>query len=98
MHRIDSKNVLTDEQGRNLFTGGNPHKPEKDEATWLSADWLNAVQEELCSFIESQGLELSKDNHNGLGLAVQKAVQNALIPVNEQLRKLSEEIYGGKKP
>ncbi|MCB9229181.1 MAG: hypothetical protein H6618_06175 [Deltaproteobacteria bacterium] len=93
MHRIDGKNAITDERGRQLFTGGNPHKPEVDEATWLSADWLNSVQEELCGFIESQDIPLAKDNNSGLQKAIATAIEAALGPERERIDKILEELW-----
>ena len=54
MFRIDSEGATE----ANLFTEGNP--ATSVPATVVSADWLNSVQEEICQFIENQGLTLAK--------------------------------------
>ena len=54
MHRIDSPGATAG----NLFTEGNPSL--SIPATEVSDDWLNDVQEELCNFIENQGVTLVK--------------------------------------
>ena len=48
MHRIESDNVDRDSQGRNQFKNGPP-------GTTINADFMNAVQEELCNAIEGFG-------------------------------------------
>lgn len=54
MFRIDSEGATLD----NKFTEGDPQLGVP--ATVVSADWLNAVQEELAGFVEYNGLVLSK--------------------------------------
>ena len=93
MHRIDTKNYVTDEQGRRLFTDGDPHKPAEEVSTWIDANWLNAVQEELCGFIEEH-VELSHGNNTGLARAIEKVIEDKLAPLKKQIDLIWEEIAG----
>lgn len=54
MFRIDSEGATLD----NKYTEGDPSLGVP--ATVVSADWLNAVQEEMSGFIEYNGLALNK--------------------------------------
>lgn len=60
MHRIDSSSATIDHK----FTEGDPTVPV--EATTVTADWLNAVQGELVTVIESAGLVLDKADNGQL--------------------------------
>ena len=64
MFRIDSEGATLD----NKFTEGDPSLGVP--ATVVSADWLNAVQEELSGFIEYNGLTLNKANSGQLQAAL----------------------------
>lgn len=68
MHRIDSPGATAG----NLFTEGNPSL--SIPATEVSDDWLNDVQEELATVIETAGITLQKGTQNQLLNAI-----NALI-------------------
>lgn len=92
MHRIDTKNYVTDEQGRRLFTDGDPHKPAEEVSTRIDASWLNAVQEEICRFLESQKVELKEGDYSGVEQAVEKMIENKLTPIKTQLDLIWEEI------
>jgi hypothetical protein len=60
MHRIDG-----DSHDSNMFTEGNPGLGE--QATQVTADWANAVQEEICNAIEiAGGAVLSKPDNTQL--------------------------------
>jgi len=59
--------------GKRLFRNGEPHGPEKLPATQLDALWFNSVQEELCNFIEKEGLILDEGNKEQLKEAVYSA-------------------------
>ena len=78
MHRIDTKNYVTDEQGRRLFTDGDPHKPAEEVSTWIDADWCNGLQESICRFIESKGIQLTKGDYQSLTEAIDKSIEQAL--------------------
>lgn len=64
MHRVDSFGATLDEK----FTEGDPIN--SIPATVVSADWLNAIQEEIANTIEDAGLTLSKPNNNQLTAAI----------------------------
>lgn len=56
----------------NLWVGGNPF--QSIPGTVISPDWLNAVQEELVGFVESEMLVASKLDSGQVRQAVAKAV------------------------
>lgn len=64
MHRIDAPDATPDHK----FTEGNPTVPI--QATTVTDDWLNAVQEELAHAIESSGAALDKRNNTQLTTAI----------------------------
>ena len=64
MHRIDVSTATED----NKFTEGDPVTGV--EATDVSDDWLNDVQENLCKFIENAGFALAKGNYDQLTNAI----------------------------
>lgn len=66
MHRIDGANATID----NKFTLGNPGAGIP--ATTVTADILNAFQEELCKVIETAGLILNKADNTQLFQAMQR--------------------------
>lgn len=68
MHRIDTPDATPDHR----FTEGDPTIPLP--ATMVSADWLNAVQEELSGVIEGAGLTLDKVSHDQLKAAITKMI------------------------
>jgi hypothetical protein len=59
MKRIDSVNAQHDKfgPGKNGFQGGNPDTGA--EATALTPDWCDALQEEICNVIEAAGIALN---------------------------------------
>jgi len=69
MDRINSDGII-EVEGKRLFTDGDPHAEEASEGTAINAQFLNGVQEEICGFIESQGINLSHEQSNQLSLAV----------------------------
>ncbi len=78
MFRIDSQGTVPalpapDAPGQlaGFFSKGNPAVGQK--ATVVSADWANAMQEEICYVIEQAGLQLNqqgKNNHVQLHAAI----------------------------
>lgn len=76
MHRIDDPAAVTSlpqpaQQGTpGFFTGGNPASGQA--ATVVSADYMNAVQEEICYVIEAAGIVLSKVDRTQLYQALQR--------------------------
>ena len=71
MHRIDTSTATPD----NKFTEGDPAVPVA--ATTVSAEWLNAVQEELVAVITGAGLELKKSDNGQLWQAIGQLITNA---------------------
>lgn len=51
MHRTEGANAIIDSNDHQVFTGGPP-------PTAITAAWLNAVQEEICTVIENAGIQL----------------------------------------
>ena len=75
MHRIDSFGATQD----NRFTEGDPVVPVPP--TQVSADWLNAVQEEISHVVEGAGVSLDKQDNSQLLAAVNALVQaGTLVP------------------
>ncbi|HEL3750019.1 TPA: hypothetical protein UMV35_002316 [Stenotrophomonas maltophilia] len=68
MHRIDTATAAAG----GAFTEGNPTIGVP--ATVVSADWLNAVQEEICRVVEGAGLTLHKSERDQLWQAIQRLV------------------------
>lgn len=64
MHRIDTTTATLD----NKFTSGNPSTAVP--ATVVSADWLNAVQEEIAAVILGAGITLNKPDNTQLLAAI----------------------------
>lgn len=66
MHRIDTPSRQKDKfgAGKDGFTAGNPQTGT--QATQVSPEILDALQEELCSVIEAAGISLSKVNNTQL--------------------------------
>lgn len=63
MHRIDGPGATSG----NLFTEGNPFAvPAAIDATVVTADWLNDVQEEIVGIILAAGSPLQKGNQSQL--------------------------------
>lgn len=71
MHRIDTATATPDHK----FTEGDPAVPVA--ATTVSAEWLNAVQEELVAVITGAGLELQKSDNGQLWQAISQLITNA---------------------
>ena len=71
MHRIDTSTATPDHK----FTEGDPAVPVA--ATTVSAEWLNAVQEELVAVITGAGLELKKSDNGQLWQAISQLITNA---------------------
>lgn len=68
MHRTEGSNFGTDDAGNNVFKE-TPLPPST-----IGADWLNAVQEEICNAITASGQEIktaaTDTAHNQLALAI----------------------------
>lgn len=103
MHRIDTldqkgkPSYKVDEEGRQLFRSGNPHRREKESATILDPAWFNTVQENICMAITKQGIELTKGNdfqlHNAIvASSYRYQILSHLRSMVEFLRPVSDEI------
>ena len=75
MHRIDTSTATPDHK----FTEGDPAVPVA--ATTVSAEWLNAVQEELVAVITGGGLELQKSDNGQLFRAIGKLIGDK-VPID----------------
>jgi len=73
MHLIDTPTATRDGH----FTEGDPLIPLP--ATVVSADWLNAVQDEIASLVEAAQLPLDKRDNTQLRAAVQKLIAAAVL-------------------
>lgn len=82
MHRIDTISAQKDKfgSGKNGFTTGDPQSGTP--ATEVSAEILDALQEEICAVIEDvdSGLLLSKSENNQLISAVKNIVSANTVP------------------
>ncbi|WP_350366155.1 gp53-like domain-containing protein [Enterobacter hormaechei] len=78
MHRIDTPTAQADKfgQGKNGFTDGDPATGRR--ATDLNSDMWDAVQEEICTAIESAGLTLDKTKHDQLYQAIVKIITSKI--------------------
>lgn len=78
MHRIDTPTAQADKfgQGKNGFTNGDPATGRR--ATDLNSDMWDAVQEEICTAIESAGLTLDKKKHDQLYQAIVKIITSKI--------------------
>jgi hypothetical protein len=78
MYRIDNASAVPSGSGypTPAPVGPNPNgfwtngAPGVTASTVVDADWMNAVQEEICGVITAAGLTPSKTNHNQLQLAI----------------------------
>ncbi|WP_425855820.1 hypothetical protein [Aeromonas veronii] len=72
MHRIDTSTAQKDKfgAGKNGFTLGDAQTGVPP--TEVSADILDALQEEICSVVEESGLELNKGSNSQLLSAIKK--------------------------
>lgn len=71
MQRIDTSTKFSDlfGTGKHGFRAGN--KSLGQLGTQMSADWLNDVQEEICTLVEAAGLTLDVNNRGQLAQAIQ---------------------------
>lgn len=78
MHRIDTPTAQADKfgPGKNGFTNGDPATGRR--ATDLNSDMWDAVQEEICTAIESAGLTLDKTKHDQLYQAIVKIITSKI--------------------
>lgn len=72
MHRIDA-----DAHVGNQFSDGNPTTGAP--GTKVDANWLNAVQEEICTLLEACGITLVKGANQLVAAAVAAATPNRIV-------------------
>lgn len=72
MHRIDGPGATPDSK----FTEGDPVTAVP--ATEVTADWLNAVQEEIVNVIQAAGIALDKESNNQLQVAIRRLASASL--------------------
>ncbi|MGE0333104.1 MAG: hypothetical protein AB7P37_20680 [Ramlibacter sp.] len=70
MHRIDTSTAAPG----GFFTEGDPTEPTA--ATRVSADFLNALQQEVCNVIEAAGLALNKADNTQLLQALRRGSEH----------------------
>ncbi|PTQ91283.1 phage baseplate protein [Agitococcus lubricus] len=85
MHRIDTINARPNANG----SGKAGYHLNDDlsgvDPTNLDPDALNAIQEEICTVIESQDITLVKGTNNQLLAAIQKMIVNMAYPVHRTI-------------
>ena len=83
MHRIDTKTAQKDKfgAGKNGFTRGNPQTgtPAAD----LDDDYVDMLQEELCSVVEASGASLEKGRHDQLLTALRALLLSRKNPFGD---------------
>lgn len=75
MHRIDGEGATSD----NKFTEGNPTTGAV--ATTVTADWCNAIQEEIAAVIAAAGITLNKAQNTQLRDAIQALISGGGVAV-----------------
>ncbi|MEV3830225.1 hypothetical protein RI534_13390 [Aeromonas allosaccharophila] len=85
MHRIDTSTAQKDKfgAGKNGFTAGNPQTGVPP--TEVSADILDALQEEICAVVEVAGLSLDKENNSQLLSAIKKLESSRYFSAGQPL-------------
>ena len=91
MDRVSSRGHII-VHGKRRFSDGDPHAEPAIEATELTADFMNALQEELCTVIEGQDLTLESTDNGQLSEAIHKIVASALSKPLERIDKLEQEV------
>ena len=84
MDRIESDKTV-EINGKRMFSDGDPNAEEATEGTEINAQFLNGIQEEICGFIESQGIALDHSKKNQLAQAITKTFIKHLNPAIEAL-------------
>ncbi|MFC3716792.1 hypothetical protein ACFONC_11585 [Luteimonas soli] len=75
MHRIDGQGATSN----NKFTEGNP--ATGTPATEVTADWLNAIQEEIISVLGAAGINMNKAVNNQLLAAITTLIAGGGVAV-----------------
>ena len=85
MHRIDTPNARPDVNGAGKAGYHLNTDMSGVDPTSLDPAALNAIQEEICTVIESQDIELEKGTNNQLLTAIQKMIVEVAYPVNRTI-------------
>lgn len=90
MHRIDTPTAQADKfgPGKNGFTNGDPATGRR--ATDLNSDMWDAVQEEICTAIESAGITLDKAKHDQLYQAIVSIITSKIPDALLRNKNLSD--------
>jgi hypothetical protein len=91
MHRIDGAGATVTGQ----WTEGNPSTGTP--ATAFTADWLNAVQNELENVITDAGIELSKASNSQLLAAIVILVAKYMVPETYTVSTLPDASANARK-
>ncbi|NDO83361.1 hypothetical protein CJP72_22160, partial [Citrobacter sp. NCU1] len=85
MHRIDTPTAQRDKfgTGKNGYTDGNPQTGVP--ATDLTSSMFDALQEEICGVIESQGMTLDKSDNGQLLAAIESLLNARSVPAVDDL-------------
>lgn len=85
MHRIDTPTAQKDKfgTGKNGYTDGNPQTGVP--ATDLTSSMFDALQEEICGVIESQGMTLDKSDNGQLLAAIESLLNARSVPAVDDL-------------
>lgn len=87
MDRINSEGTIIID-GKRMFTDGDPEAENPVEATTITAEFLNGIQEEICGFIESQEINLNNNDSTCLTQAIEKIIDHKLKPLNIRINEL----------
>ncbi len=85
MHRIDHPTAVQVRPeslapgAPGFFTGGDPMRGV--DATWMTPDWANDVQENICGVIEAAGIDLSKGDGTQLLKAILFLANRSGLPL-----------------
>jgi len=85
MHRIDTPNARPDVNGAGKAGYHLNTDMSGVDPTSLDPAALNAIQEEICTVIESQDIELEKGTNNQLLTAIQKMIVDVAYPVHRTI-------------
>ena len=91
MERINTVGSI-EQDGKRMFYDGDPHSEPAKPATVLNATWFNAVQEEICNAITSQGLSLNEGNFNQLKEALE--LSSYRVQICTHLKAMTDFVRG----
>ena len=84
---VSTKPALTERtQSPGYFHHGDPANGQ--QATLVTADWLNMVQEELVAIVTAAGIALNAENTAQVRAAIEKLIQNGSTSLSTELKAL----------